>query len=70
MIRRIMTRDGDMLDALCKAHLGSEQMVSAVLDLNPGLAARGAVYEAGLVITLPEPRQAQLRGAVRLWGRT
>lgn len=65
------TRDGDMLDAICKAHLGSEAQVPAVLELNPGLAALGPVYPAGLVITLPtlvvEPVK---RGQVRLWGRT
>lgn len=69
-MRRVITRDGDMLDALCKAHLGSEQLVTAVLDLNPGLADRGPVYSAGLAILLPDAAPAPARSEIRLWGRT
>lgn len=68
-MKTVMTRHGDMLDALCKTHLGSEQMVPKVLDLNPGLAALGPVYEAGRMIRLPDPEPVAARPQVRLWGR-
>jgi ribonuclease I len=32
------TTDGDMLDAVCRAHYGTEAQVPAVLAANPGLA--------------------------------
>ncbi|MBB4287833.1 tail protein X [Roseospira goensis] len=48
------TFDGDMLDHLCWRHYGQEwDMVEAVLDANPGLAALGPVLPAGVTITLP-----------------
>lgn len=65
-----MTSDGDMLDAICKRELGSEAHVPAVLDANPGLAALGPVYEAGITIRLPVVATPVARGQVRLWGRT
>lgn len=65
----ITTRDGDVLDALCKTHLGSEQMAPTVLDLNPGLAALGPIYEAGIAITLPDLEPVPATPRVRLWGR-
>jgi len=64
------TIDGDMLDAICKARLGSEAHVPAVLDANPGLAALGPVYPAGVLITLPELSEPVSTGQIRLWGRT
>ena len=66
---RIRTKDGDMLDAICKTHLGSEQTVPAVLDANPGLAALGAVYAAGVRIDLPAAAPAATIPRIRLWGR-
>ncbi|UXU74375.1 MULTISPECIES: tail protein X [unclassified Paracoccus (in: a-proteobacteria)] len=64
------TIEGDMIDAICKRLLGSEQHVPAVLAANPGLAGLGPVYPAGLVIVLPEVTAPVARGQVRLWGRT
>ena len=64
------TLDGDMLDAICKAKLGSEQHVAAVLDANPGLAARGPVYPAGLLIFRPDVSQPTVTGQIKLWGQT
>ncbi|SNR22805.1 phage tail protein [Paracoccus sediminis] len=69
-MRRVITRGGDMLDALCKVHLGSEHAITAVLDLNPGLAERGPVYPAGLAILFPDAAPASVRSEIRLWGRT
>lgn len=64
------TIDGDMLDAICKAELGSEAHVPAVLEANPHLADLGSVYPAGIVITLPAVVPVVATGAIRLWGRT
>lgn len=65
------TRDGDMLDAICKQALGSERQVPAVLALNPHLADLGPVYAAGVIITLPDAAPERVAtGQVRLWGRT
>ena len=64
------TIDGDMLDAICKAQLGSEAHAPAVLDANPGLAALGPVYPAGVLISLPDVSEPVATGQIRLWGRT
>ena len=64
-----LTRDGDMIDAICFGHYGrSVGVVEVVLEANPKLADLGVRYEAGVLITLPEidagePETAQ----VRLW---
>ncbi|WP_413874175.1 tail protein X [Albidovulum sp.] len=64
------TREGDMLDAVCKAELGAEAHVAAVLDANPHLADLGPVYAAGVLIALPAVSTPAARGDIRLWGRT
>lgn len=64
------TTSGDMLDAICRAHYGTEAQVPAVLDANPGLAALGPVYPAGVLITLPVIAAPATPGQLRLWGRT
>lgn len=69
MSRLYRTIEGDMLDAICKAELGTEAHVPAVLDANPGLAALGPVYPAGIQIMLPDLPTAATRPAIRLWGR-
>jgi len=69
-MRRVICRDGDMLDALCKRYLGAEQTITAVLDLNPGLAEAGPVCRAGQVILFPDAAPVPARSEVRLWGRT
>lgn len=50
---RYMTKDGDMLDAICWKHYGAESAVVDVLEANPGLADHGPVLPAGVIITLP-----------------
>lgn len=65
------TQDGDVLDAICLAELGSEAHVHEVLEANPGLAARGPIYPAGIDILLPTISAEPVRtGEVRLWGKT
>jgi phage tail protein X len=64
------TIDGDMIDAIAKAELGSESHAVEVLAANPGLADLGPVYAAGLTITLPVVAAPVMTGQIRLWGRT
>ena len=70
MVTRFRTADGDMLDAICAAALGSAAHVPAVLAANPGLAALGPVYPAGVEIALPEVGAPVVSDQIRLWGRT
>jgi phage tail protein X len=67
---RYSTIDGDMLDLICHRMLGSAQHMPAVLEANPGLAALGPVYPAGLIILLPKLSAPVAQGEIRLWGRT
>ena len=66
---RYRAKQGDVLDAICKAHYGAEAAVTAVLEANPGLADSGPVLPAGRVILLPDLPQAagNKRQPVRLW---
>ena len=64
------TIDGDMLDAICKTQLGAESHIAAVLEANPGLAALGPVYPAGVLIALPDVGAPVAPGIIRLWGAT
>jgi phage tail protein X len=43
----IISRDGDMLDAICKRHYGRESLVPLVLRANPQLAKQPAILPAG-----------------------
>lgn len=64
------THDGDVLDAICATHYGTENLsyiVTQVLEANPGLADRGAVYPSGLYITLPDLAQPVQASAYNLW---
>lgn len=64
------TREGDVLDAVCAAHYGTENLsyiMTQVLEANPGLADVGAVYPSGLLITLPDLAPPVQESAFRLW---
>ena len=68
MAAEYLTRDGDLLDAICWLHYGRQGgAVEPVLDVNPGLADRGPVYPAGVLITLPELPAPAPAAPVRLW---
>lgn len=68
MSREIVTKDGDMLDALCWRHYGREDVVPAVLEANPALAARPPMLPAGLRVTLPDLPDPAEKKEIRLWG--
>lgn len=61
------TIDGDVVDAICKAHYGTEAMSGAVYEANPGLARLGPVLPKGLEITLPDQPAEQVHNLQRLW---
>lgn len=61
------TSDGEMVDAICLDHYGSEDMVEQVYEANPGLAERGPVLPLGLVLTLPKKAVAPVAKPLRLW---
>ncbi|KAB8307266.1 phage tail protein [Erwinia endophytica] len=64
------TRDGDVLDAICADHYGTDNLaanVLTVLDANSGLADRGAVYPAGVQITLPDIVTTVATSSNSLW---
>ncbi|WDM87546.1 tail protein X [Pseudomonas asiatica] len=59
MAEQKRTQQNDTVDALCWRHYGrTAGVVEAVLDANPGLADRGPVLPAGLLVTLPEQQTA------------
>ncbi|CAB5653322.1 Phage Tail Protein X [Pseudomonas putida] len=69
MAAQLRTQQNDTVDALCWRHYGrTAGVVEAVLDANPGLADRGAVLQAGVLVNLPEIHtSAPERQMVNLW---
>lgn len=65
---RYTSRDGDMVDAICKKHYGNEFTTTAVVyEANRGLADYGPVLPAGVVILLPEINEPRRVATLRLW---
>ena len=65
-----ITRDGDVLDAICATHYGTENLsavLTLVLEANHGLAEKGAVYPAWIHIVLPEITQQVSESPYSLW---
>lgn len=65
--KRLITRDGDVLDDLVWQHYGRSDVIAAVLEANPQLAQLPPVLEAGLVIELPELLLPVEEPVIRLW---
>ena len=63
------SRDGDVIDDVCQRYYGREAgAVEAVLEENPGLAAKGPVLPGGVEIHLPDlPRPLETIPTVKLW---
>ena len=63
------TRQGELVDAICRRAYGDESgYVEAVLDANPGLAAMASPLPAGTVIVLPDvPLASEVVRIVSLW---
>ena len=66
----VETRDGDTVDAAIwrERGLGADD-IARVLDMNPGLAAAGAILPAGVVIAVPPPadRAPPRLDIIQLW---
>ena len=67
IFKRVITRDGDVLDDLIWRHYGRIDVLAAVLEANPSLAKLPPVLEAGLVIELPELPLPAEAPVIRLW---
>ncbi|WP_295855149.1 tail protein X [uncultured Xylophilus sp.] len=62
------TVQNESVDALCWRVLGrTGGVVEATLQANPGLAARGPLLPAGVLVELPETPAAPERPTVKLW---
>lgn len=63
------TRQGEMIDAICRRVYGDESgFVEAVLEANPRLAALTAPLPMGTAIVLPDmPRTSKVVRVVSLW---
>jgi phage tail protein X len=66
-MRKIISKDGDMLDALCWRHYGRQDLVPAVLEANPHLAGLSPVLTAGVVIVLPDLSEPSTTPSIRIW---
>jgi phage tail protein X len=64
-----ITQLNDVLDAVCYAHYGVENMLETVLAFNQGLASYGAVLPAGVIIRLPvlQVNPTPVQAIVSLW---
>jgi len=63
-----VTKDGDVLDAICFKYYGSTSgVVEKVLQANRHLAELGAVFTAGTKIALPDLTPEEETESVKLW---
>lgn len=65
----VATLEGDTVDLVLWRHRGrTAALTEQTLELNPGLAARGAVLPAGVAILLPAPSAPlAVRETIKLW---
>ena len=59
---------GDSVDLIAFKRFGTHGMESAILDANPGLAARGPVLPLGLEVKIPVPLMETRKAGHNLWG--
>ena len=63
-----VTKDGDVLDAICWKYYGSTSgTVEKVLEANRHLAELGAIFSAGVKIILPDLTLGTETESVKLW---
>jgi phage tail protein X len=63
-----VTKDGDVLDAICWKYYGSTTgIVEKVLEANRHLAELGSIFAAGVKIILPDLTQEEETESVKLW---
>ncbi len=66
----VYAQQNDTVDLLCWRYLGqTAEVVEQVLNLNPGLAALGAILPQGEAVILPDaaPATTQQSQPVQLW---
>ncbi|MBA9083087.1 MULTISPECIES: tail protein X [Bartonella] len=66
-----VTKDGDMVDAICWKHYPKGQQalaVERVYTVNDGLANLGPILKAGVTIVLPSLPYPQATPVIKLWG--
>lgn len=63
-----ITKDGDVLDAICFKYYGSTTgVVEKVLEANRHLSELGAIFSANVKIVLPDLTQEAAAESVKLW---
>jgi phage tail protein X len=64
-----ITKDGDVLDAICWKYYGStfNKTVEKVLEANRHLAELGSIFAAGVKIILPDLTQEEETESIKLW---
>lgn len=63
-----ITKDGDVLDAICFKYYGSTTgVVEKVLEANRHLAELDAIFSANVKIVLPDLTQEEETESVKLW---
>ena len=69
MTIQYLTSDGDTADYIAWKHYGTQdgRVVERLVQANPGLADRGPVLPAGVLIDLPELPDQGVTSGVRLW---
>lgn len=70
MTQEYETRDGDVVDEIAWRQYGfvDATVLRLVLEANPGLADRGVVLPAGVMIVLPDvPQPSTASESVSLW---
>ncbi len=65
---RYITKDGDMLDAICWRHYGRTRgVVEQVLEANYRLEEQPLEFPANLTILLPQIEEPVQTNLIRLW---
>ena len=63
-----VTKDGDVLDAICWKYYGSTSgTVEKVLEANRHLAELGSIFAAGVKIILPDLTPEEEAESIKLW---
>ena len=62
-----ITKDGDMLDAICFDYYKTELALSEVLEANPDIADNGAIFKAGIKVILPDIYPEKHNKSLTLW---
>lgn len=63
------TKDGDTVDGIAWRYYGADvaKATEQLLEANPGLADRGPLLPAGVIVTLPTLTTTATTQGVKLW---